>query len=193
MAIMEFNRPLVLATASEARRKLVADAGLSFTAAVVEIDEAPLPGEEVGAYVDRLARAKAEAVVPPSLDAVVAAVDTAIGLHGEIIGKPADEGHARQILKVLSGNTHEVASAIALRDVQDARVVAELTRTRVKFRSLDEGAIDWYIGTGEWKGRAGAYAIQGKGASLIESVDGCFTNVIGISMPAFFRMLAELR
>ncbi len=192
MAVIRLTRPLVLATASEARRRLVSDAGLSYTAAVVEIDEAPLPGEEIGAYVERLARAKAEAVVPPSLDAVVAAVDTAIGLHGEIIGKPADEEHARQILRVLSGNAHEVASAIALRDMEEAAVVAEVTRTRVKFWALDEGAIDWYIGTGEWKGRAGAYAIQGKGASLVESVDGCFTNVIGISMPTLFRMLSKL-
>lgn len=192
MAVIDLRRPLVLATASEARRKLVADAGLVFTTMTVEIDESPLSGEDVGAYVERLARAKAEEVVPPSLDAMVVTVDTAIGLHGEIIGKPRDEDHAREILGVLSGNTHEVASAIAVRDVKGAAIEAELTRTAVKFWDLTDQAIDWYIETGEWKGRAGAYAVQGKGAALVESVNGCFTNVIGISMPSLFRMLKGL-
>jgi septum formation protein len=193
MAILNLKRSLVLATASEARRRLVADAGLNFTTAVVDIDEGVLPGEEVSAYVERLARAKAEAVVPPSLDAVIVTVDTAIGLGSEIIGKPRDESHARQIIGVLSGKTHVVASAIALRDVREATVKAELTVTEVRFWDLSGQAIDWYIGSGEWKGRAGAYAIQGKGASLVESVNGCFTNIIGISMPSLFGMLGAVR
>lgn len=192
MAIIDIKRPLILATASEARRKLVADAGLEFNSIAVDIDEAPLPAEAVGAYVERLARAKAEAVVPPSLDAVIVTVDTAIGLGSEIIGKPRDEAHARQIIGVLSGKAHEVASAIALRDVREATVKTELTITEVRFWDLSDRAIDWYIGTGEWKGRAGAYAIQGKGASLVESVKGCFTNVIGISMPSLFGMLSTV-
>jgi len=192
MAIIDMKRPLILATASEARRRLVADAGLDFSHTTVDIDEAPLPGEEVGAYVERLARAKAEAVVPPSLDAVIVTVDTAIGLGSEIIGKPKDEAHARQIIRVLSGRAHEVASAIALRDVREASLKTELTFTEVRFWELSEEAIEWYIETGEWKGRAGAYAIQGKGASLVESVKGCFTNVIGISMPSLFGMLSTL-
>ena len=192
MAIISFIRPLILATASEARRKLVADAGLEFNSIAVDIDESPLPGEDVSAYVERLARAKAEAVVPPSLDAVIVTVDTAIGLGSEIIGKPRDESHARQIIGVLSGKTHEVASAIAIRDVREATVKAELTVTEVRFWDLSDRAIEWYIGTGEWKGRAGGYAIQGKGASLIESVKGCFTNVIGISMPSLFGMLSTV-
>jgi septum formation protein len=193
MAIISLTRPLILATASEARRKLVADAGLEFNSIAVDIDESPLPGEGVGAYVERLARTKAEAVVPPSLDAVIVTVDTAIGLGSEIIGKPRDESHARQIIGVLSGRVHEVASAIALRDVREATVGTELTITEVRFWDLSEQAIDWYIGTGEWKGRAGAYAIQGKGASLVESVKGCFTNVIGISMPSLLGMLSTVR
>lgn len=193
MAIISFTRPLILATASEARRKLVADAGLEFNSIAVDIDESPLPGEGVGAYVERLARAKAEAVVPPSLDAIIVTVDTAIGLGSEIIGKPRDESHARQIIGVLSGKTHEVESAIALRDVREATVKTELTITEVRFWDLSDEAIDWYIGTGEWKGRAGGYAIQGKGASLIESVRGCFTNVIGISMPSLLAMLGSVK
>ncbi len=190
MPIITLKRPLVLATASEARRRLVSQAGLRLTTTAVDIDERPVLGEDVSAYVERLARAKADAVVPSSLDSLVVTVDTAIGLDGEIIGKPQDEAHARQILGVLSGRTHDVASAIAVRDVASARVDAELTVTRVKFWAFGDETIDWYIGTGEWKGRAGAYAIQGMGAALVESVEGCFTNVIGISMPSLLRMLA---
>jgi septum formation protein len=192
MAIISFTRPLIIATASEARRKLVADAGLEFSSIAVEIDESVQPGEEVGSYVERLARAKADAVVPPSLDSVIVTVDTAIGLGSEIIGKPRDESHARQIIGVLSGKTHQVASAIALRDVKEATTKTELTFTEVRFWDLPDRAIDWYISTGEWRGRAGAYAIQGKGASLVDSVKGCFTNVIGISMPSLFGMLSTV-
>ncbi|MFA4873851.1 MAG: Maf family protein [bacterium] len=190
MPIIEFKRELVLATASEARRALVADAGFEFTTQVVDIDESANPGEEVGAYVERLARAKAEAAVPPSLGAVIVAVDTAIGIEGRIIGKPRDETHAREILRTLSGRAHEVASAIAVRDLLSAGLKLEVTRTEVVFSHLTTHAVDWYIRTGEWRGRAGAYAIQGKGSSLIAEVRGCFTNVIGISMPALLRMLS---
>jgi septum formation protein len=192
MAIMECTRPIVLATASEARRKLVADAGIAFATRVVDIDETPRDDEDVSEYVSRLARAKAEAVVPPSLDAVIVAVDTAIGLDRRIIGKPRDEHHARDILRALSGREHEVASAIAVRDLETAEIAVERISTDVLFWKLSDAAIEWYIGTGEWKGKAGGYAIQGKGAALVESVSGCFTNVIGLSMPTFLRMLARM-
>lgn len=192
MAIMTFMRPIVLATASEARRKLVSDAGIAFATLVVDVDETPLRGEDVGDYVERLARAKAEAVVPPSLSAVVVAVDTAIGLGGRIIGKPRDERHAREILRALSGKTHDVASAIAMRDLESAEISVERVVTEVTFRALSDEAVEWYVGTGEWTGKAGAYAIQGKGVALVEEVSGCFTNVIGLSMPVFLRMLAKL-
>jgi septum formation protein len=79
-----------------------------------------------------------------------------------------------------------------VRDVDAATVQTELTRTEVVFEKLAADAIDWYISTGEWMGRAGAYAIQGKGAALIKEVRGCFTNVIGISIPVLLRMLAEI-
>ncbi len=193
MGIIGLKRPLVLATASSARRKLVSEAGIAFAAQVVSVDERPAPGEGVAAYVQRLAEAKALAAVLPTLDAVIVAVDTAIGLAREIIGKPEDEAHARAILRELSGRTHEVLSAIALRDVANAEMRTEVTRTEVEFVRLTDHMIDWYISTGEWKGRAGAYAIQEKGACLVKSVRGCFTNVIGISMPALFEMLEKMR
>ncbi|MFH1830598.1 MAG: Maf family protein, partial [Pseudomonadota bacterium] len=191
MPIIDFNRPLVLATASEARRKLVYDTGLRFTAFSVDVDETPLDGEQVAPYVERLAKTKAEAANPTSLDAVIVAVDTAIGLDGNIIGKPEDEAHARQILRLLSGRTHEVVSAIALSDIKNATIDTTVTITEVEFVDLSDQAIEWYIKTKEWKNRAGAYAIQGKGAALVLSVRGCFTNVIGISISTLLEMLKK--
>lgn len=191
MSILRCTRPIVLATASEARRKLASDAGLSFTPLAVDIDETPRDREDVGDYVGRLARAKADAVVPPSLETLVVTVDTAIGLDRRIIGKPRDERDARDILRALSGRRHEVASAIAIRDLMSAQTSVERVSTDVLFWNLSQVAIDWYIETGEWQGKAGAYAIQGKGAALVESINGCFTNVIGLSMPTFLRMLSR--
>lgn len=192
MAIIKFTRPIVLATASLARRALVADAGIEFSTQVVSIDESALPNEKIVAYVERLAREKAESARLPEPDAIIVAVDTAIGLKKEIIGKPSDETHARDILKKLSGKVHEVASVIAIRDALHAELKTKLTRTKVKFIKLTPNIIEWYISTGEWKNRAGAYAIQGKGAAFVEKIEGCFTNVIGISMPTLIQMLGEV-
>jgi len=189
MAIIEINRPIVLATASPARRELVAGIGIEFTAQVVSIDESPMEGEGVSEYVERLARSKADAVTGASSDSVIVTVDTAIGIDERIIGKPADEKDAREILGALSGRTHVVVSAIAVRDARTGEVEVQLTSTDVTFSVLSAEMIDWYIGSGEWEGRAGAYAIQGKGSCLVKRVDGCFTNVIGISIPALIEML----
>jgi septum formation protein len=191
MAIIEFTRPIVLASASPARRELLGDTGLKFATQAVSIDESVNEGEKVGPYCERLARAKAEAAVLPSADAVIIGVDTAIGLDSAVIGKPSDARHAREILKKLAGRTHDVASAIAVRDDLKKRIETSVVTTEVKFISLTDAMIDWYLSTGEWKGRAGAYAIQGKGAALIAEVKGCFTNVIGLSIPALLKMLLK--
>jgi septum formation protein len=191
MAIIEFTRPLVLASASPARRELLNDTGLKFETQVVTVDESVRAGDEVGAYCERLARAKAVAANPPSNDTVIIAVDTAIGLGGAVIGKPADKRHAREILKQLSGRSHEVASGIAVRDVLKGTIATSVVRTEVVFSPLTDAMIDWYLSTGEWHERAGAYAIQGKGSALIASVNGCFTNVIGLSIPTLLKMLVS--
>jgi len=110
-------------------------------------------------------------------------------IEGDILGKPRDEHHARSMLKTLSGNWHEVWGGIALRDDRAGTVEVESVVTKVKFSKLSDEMIDWYVGTGEPFGRAGSYAIQGHGRALVSAVDGCFTNVIGISIPVVFAML----
>jgi septum formation protein len=188
-SLLKVKRSIVLATASRARRKLVADAGIEFDAASTSIDETALPGEDVSAYVDRLAREKAKAAAKRYRGAVIIAVDTAIFLGGEIIGKPKDRRDASRILRSLSGRQHEVITSIAVMDAKTMRVDTEVTHSRVRFIGISDQALRWYLSTNEWKGKAGAYAIQGKGAMLIDGVEGCITNVIGISMPSLMRLL----
>ena len=192
MEIIAFTRPLVLATASEARRALVDATGIPHTTQIVQIEEAPLSCEPVTSYVERLARTKAAAAEASAPNAVIVAVDTAIGFNNSIIGKPRDKDHAREILEKLSGKTHKVVSAIAVRDLLTAKCDVEITSTEVDFALLSASTITWYLESGEWGNRAGAYAIQGKGAALISSVRGCFTNVIGISIPVFLKMLSAV-
>jgi septum formation protein len=167
------------------------DAGLQFETAVPQADESVRDGESPEQYVKRLAEAKARSISVVDSNALILSADTCIDIEGEILGKPRDEAHARKMLKRLSGKWHEVWGGIALRDDIVGTVDVRGLCTKVKFSKLSDQMIDWYISTGEPMDRAGSYAIQGKGRALVESVDGCYTNVIGLSLPAVFEMLRE--
>ena len=121
-------------------------------------------------------KARAAARLRPG--ATILCVDTVVALDGEIYGKPADEAAARDTLKRLSGRTHEVISGIALLDPANPQVAHEVTS--VSFRTLDDELVRRYVKTGEWSGRAGAYAIQGKGALLVLRIMGDYLNVVGL-------------
>ncbi len=186
------NRPLIVATSSQNRIAILAGAGLTFEIAVPSADESVRRGESPEQYVKRLADAKARSISLPDADPLVLTADTCIDIDGDILGKPDDDDHARTMLKRLSGQWHEVWGGIAVRDDRTARLDVRTKCTKVKFSRLTEAMIDWYIGTGEPIGRAGSYAIQGHGRTLVEAVDGCFTNVIGISLPLVFEMLRNV-
>jgi septum formation protein len=113
----------------------------------------------------------------------VLAVDTLVALDGAIYGKPADAAHARETLAALSGRTHEVVSGLVLDDH------ATLAVTRVVFRELDDDLLDWYLATEEWRGRAGGYAIQARGAALVRSIEGDYLNVVGLPVAALFDLM----
>jgi septum formation protein len=139
----------------------------------VEEDEAGDPA----AVAERNARRKASAV-PGDL---VLGADTVVALDGEILGKPRDAAQAREYVGRLNGRTHEVVGGIAL--AERGRIVAAAVEiTRVTFRRSDDATLDWYVGTGEWEGRAGGYAIQGDGAALVAGVDGDYLNVVGLPL-----------
>jgi septum formation protein len=128
------------------------------------------------------ARRKARAVEGE----LVLACDTEVILDGHVFGKPADADEAREFLTRLSGRTHEVYGGIILRRNDDEQTGVAVTE--VRFRALDATEVDAYVGTGEWEGRAGAYAIQGKGAALVACIYGDFWNVVGLPVPELVRL-----
>jgi septum formation protein len=123
-------------------------------------------------------------------DEVVLGCDTLVATELEIWGKPPNEAAARETLQRLSGRTHEVISGLVLVQAGDVRATTEITN--VTFRELDEATIDWYLGFGEWEGRAGGYAIQGRGAALIKRIEGDYLNVVGLPVAALIDLLPGL-
>jgi septum formation protein len=143
----------------------------------------------------RLARAKAEAVAPHYPNALIIAADTLVVIDGRILGKPADEREAFEMLRLLSGRTHTVITALCLllrREGRTVRTVLDAPRSRVTFRPLSDAWIRWYIATGEPFDKAGAYGIQEYGALLIEKVQGCYFNVVGLPLATLAQRLEEL-
>jgi septum formation protein len=120
----------------------------------------------------------------------VLGVDTDVVLDGRVFGKPPDADGAREQLLALSARVHEVWSGIALREGESERTAVSVTR--VRFRELDTPLLDWYLRSGEWEGRAGGYAIQGRGAALVESIEGDFWNVVGLPVPELLRLAPDL-
>ena len=181
---------LVLASGSPRRRELLAGLGLRFTVRAPEVDETPLDGEAPRRYVDRLARAKATALGQPG--ELVIAADTTVVVDGDILGKPADAREARAMLSRMAGRWHEVLTAVALFEPESRRLVADLASSQVRMAAADPQRIDWYVASGEPLDRAGAYAIQGLGALLVDEVRGNYTNVVGLPLPLVDALCREL-
>jgi septum formation protein len=134
------------------------------------------------------ARAKAEALGAPGL---VLAADTVVAVDGDILGKPADADQAREYLERLAGRSHEVVGGFAI--AEDGDVVAVgVEKTTVTFRPATPGLLDWYVGTGEWLGRAGGYAIQGAGAVLVSGIEGDYLNVVGLPLARLLDLRPDL-
>jgi septum formation protein len=181
---------LILASQSPRRRELLRAAGIAFRVVVPDVEES-WGAAPRGRYADlarRAALAKASEVAGRERGMVLGA-DTIVVCEGEILGKPADEGDARRMLRKLSGRRHRVYTGVAL--VDGSRRVVGYERTEVAFRALSKKQIDWYVSTGEPMDKAGSYAIQGTGAALVRAVRGCYTNVIGLPLPKVLDLLAE--
>jgi septum formation protein len=187
---------LVLASGSPQRRAILGDLGLDFDVRpsdVAEEDQGP-PRAVASENALRKARAVSEAGdaddVVLGCDTLVATESDIAGLGPEIWGKPADEHAARTTLRRLSGRTHDVVSGIVV--VQRGEVRAATEITQVTFRELDDATIDWYLAHGEWRGRAGGYAIQGRGALLIRRIEGDYLNVVGLPVAALLELCPGL-
>ncbi len=174
---METDPQLILASASPRRRELLASLEVGFRVVVPEIDETPLPGEKPRAFAERLAEEKACAV---DANGTVVAADTIVVQNETILGKPADAAHAREMLSSLSGKTHEVVTGVCVKNA--ARTVVFSVVTEVVFRILTADEIARYVATGEPMDKAGAYAIQGGAAHMVRSIQGSYTNVVGLPL-----------
>lgn len=184
---------LILASGSPQRRAILEGLGVPFTVRATDVEE--LSEGDPAQVARENALLKARTALRPGADEVVLGCDTIVVLDGVIYGKPADESAARATLAALGGRTHEVISGIALLFAQGRTEVAErigVARTRVTFRAIDADLLDWYVGTGEWRGRSGGYAIQGAGQKLAERIDGEVENVVGLPVAALRDIYPEL-
>ena len=178
---------LILASASPRRRELLARVGIAFDVRPADIDESERPGEAPRAYVLRVARAKAMALAAGTDDLVLAA-DTTVTIDDAILAKAADGDEAAAMLRRLSGRTHQVLTAFAI--ARGARVIEDVVTTHVTMIAMDEATIADYVACGEWRGKAGAYAVQGIAAALVANIAGSITNVVGLPL---VEVLAGLR
>jgi len=183
---------LVLASASPRRLELLRQIGIVPDAVdPAEIDETPLPRELPPAHVMRLARAKAEAVRPRHPDAFILAADTVVACGRRILGKPEDEKAARRFLELLSGRRHRVYGGVAIA-APDGRIVVRRAGSQVAFKRLSEPEIAAYLASDEWRGKAGGYAIQGRGATLVSWMQGSYSNVVGLPLYETAQLLTGL-
>ena len=179
---------VVLASRSPQRRELLARLGGEFEVVVPEVEEAR--GGEPAEDVLESARRKAAAVDAPG--ALVVGCDTEVVVDGQALGKPADEAAARESLGLLSGRSHEVLSGLALLGPEPGRARDGVERSTVIFADLSDAEVERYIASGEWRERAGGYAIQGLGSTLVEGVEGDLSNVIGLPLRLLLELAPEL-
>ncbi|HTX07164.1 MAG TPA: Maf family protein [Solirubrobacteraceae bacterium] len=178
---------LVLASRSPQRRAILEQLGIEFSVQVADIEELESgPPHEVAL---ENAFRKASAIAPGDGELVLG-VDTVVSLGTRLYGKPADAEQARATLSALAGRRHAVISGVCL--IEDGRVRSAAAQTWVQFRALDEALIDWYLGSDEWRERAGGYAIQGRGAALVAGIEGDFLNVVGLPAATLLELAPDL-
>ena len=187
---MSRSPTVILASASPRRRELLRLVGIAHEVEPADIGESVLPGESPAPHAERLARAKAHAMAERHPHAVVIAADTIVVVDGDILGKPRDGEQAAAMLRRLSGREHTVFTAIAV--ARDARTESAVEDVRVTFRQITDEEIEEYIATGEPMDKAGAYGIQGYGATIVERVDGDYFSVMGLGLRRLVELLARL-
>ena len=180
---------LLLASTSPQRRAILEELGLPFEVVAPRYEERDDDGLAPSELMRVHAAGKARSVVREAAGRVVLGVDTAVVVDGRVLGKPTDGREAGEMLALLSGRAHEVVSGLCLLGAGWEAVEHE--ETRVEFRRLSQEEIDAYVATGEWHGRAGGYAIQSRGAALVERVEGDYLNVVGLPAALLVSLLAE--
>lgn len=187
MRIGTRNPKLILASASPRRAELLRNAGIAFTAQATRIPERRRQGESPRKFAERLAREKAHAILARRPRSLVLGADTIVVVRGEVLGKPRDRSDARRMLRLLSGRSHQVTTAVCLAGPSFEDLRSETTR--VTMRKLSEKEIRDYVASREPRDKAGAYAIQGIASRWISRIEGCYFNVVGLPVPLVYRML----
>ncbi len=183
------NKTIILASSSPRRKELLHQIGLDFRVDPADVDERVLPGESPEGYAVRVALDKSRVAAAKAETGIVIAADTIVVLDNEILGKPADAGDAERMLMKLSGREHRVITGLAVMDAATGKVLTRTSITRVWFRSLAPNEIISYVATGEPLDKAGAYGIQERGALLVDKIDGCYFNVVGLPLSLLGELL----
>jgi len=181
--------PLLLASTSPQRRAILSQLGIPFDVEAPRYEEVDPPEADAVQLVRDHAAGKARSLAAEAGERPVLGVDTAVVLAGRIYGKPEDAADAERMLEQLSGRTHVVVSGLCL--ITPGWELVEHDSTRVTFRRLTPRDLASYVASGEWEGRAGGYAIQGRGAALVEEIEGDYLNVVGLPAALLVRVLAE--
>ena len=187
-----FDRPLVLASASPRRRFLLDLVGFEFEVMEPSVNEEDHADEDPATHVLRLAEVKARSVARSLEAGLVLGADTIVLLGDEILEKPATEEEAFDMLSRISGEWHVVYTGLAVIDAESGRMAAGFETTRVRIREMSPDEIKAYVATGEPMDKAGSYGIQGYGAAIVEAVEGCYFNVVGLPLVRLLRVLREL-
>ncbi len=182
--------PVILASQSPRRRDLLTLIGIAHTVQPADIDESGLPGERPLECVERLARTKARTIAARAPDAVVIGSDTVVVIDDTILNKPVDTDDAVRMLRLLRGRTHIVHTAVCV--ILDGAEAAGVESVSVTFRDLSDAELVAYVATGEPMDKAGAYGIQGFGATIVERIDGDFFAVMGLPIVRLTRLFARL-
>ncbi|HOL09359.1 MAG TPA: Maf family protein [Bacillota bacterium] len=185
-------KEITLASASPRRAELLKQVGLSFRVVPSDVDESLIQHNSPEDLVLQLAKLKAENVAAQIESGYVIGADTVVVLDEEILGKPRGTTEAITMLTMLSGKEHSVYTGLAVIDLPENRVFAEVVETKVKFRELSQKEIEEYVASGEPFDKAGAYGIQGRGAIFVERIDGCYFNVVGLPISKLIVMLQKI-
>lgn len=186
------KKPIILASSSPRRKELLRQIDVAFISAPADVDERVLPGEAPEAYAVRVALDKARVAAARAETGIVIAADTIVVLNDTILGKPVDAADAVRMLAMLAGRTHQVMTGVAVMDASTGKILTRVEVTRVWFRRLTREEIVAYVATKEPLDKAGAYGIQDKGALLVEKIEGCYFNVVGLPLSLLREMLKDL-
>ena len=180
---------LILASASPRRAEILRTVGWPFEALPADIDESRRAGEDAVTYVERVARAKAEAAALLAPGATVLGADTVVVVENEILGKPVDDEDARRMLRLLRDRWHQVLTGVALVNPEAGSLKVAHEVTEVRFAEMSEDEISWYVASGEPMDKAGAYAIQGQGARFVKEIRGDYFNIVGLPVRLVYELV----